>query len=211
MALCLAGRQPTGTRSQSAKSQPQFRGGPLLVQCPPPMRRAGKMTAPAVVVTSGDSKPAAQCDSVQALHFGRTIFLPQPQSPPTTNEISERESHLHLPPGWGQRRITSRPSPPLPRLPGPAAFPESLHGDPLSHPARRSLGPALRCCLPRKLCWSGARGRRPAMPMSTSPTSPTAGVTGSASGPSSTHTGPPEGEQTRRSQPLSLPPGGPHH
>lgn len=75
--------------------------GPLLAQCPPPMRRAGEMAAPAVVVTSADSKPAAQCDSVQALHFGRTIFLPQPQSPPTTNEISERESHLHLPPGWG--------------------------------------------------------------------------------------------------------------
>ncbi|VCW84579.1 unnamed protein product, partial [Gulo gulo] len=52
----------------------------------------------------------------------------------------------------------------------------------------RSLGPAQRCCPPRKLCWSGARGRRPAMPMSTSPTSPAAGVTGSASGPSSTHT-----------------------
>lgn len=53
------------------------------------------------------------------------------------------------------------------------------------------------CCLPRKLCWSGASGRQPAMPMSASLTSPTAGVTDSASVPSSMHTGAHEGEQAQ--------------
>lgn len=86
--------------------------GPLLAQCPPPTRRAGEMAAPAVVVTSGDSKPAAQCDSVQALRFGRTIFLPQPQSPPTTNEISARESHLLS--QAGPARLFRGPRVPLP-------------------------------------------------------------------------------------------------
>lgn len=142
------------------------------------------------------------CDSFQASHFfGRTIFLPQPQSLPTTNEISqircseERAICICL----QVRGEGSQPSPAclshglrvlLPSQP-------SLHGDPLSHPARRSLGPAQPCCLPRKLCWSGANGKQPATPMSTSPTSPAAGVTGSASVPSSMHTGAPDGERTR--------------
>lgn len=95
--------------------------------------------------------------------------------------------------------------------------PPHLHGDPLPCPSRRSLGPAQPCCLPRKLCCSGASGRQPATPMSTSLTSPTAGVMGSASVPSCTPTGVCDGEGPK-SRPslawpeagLSLLPGGLH-
>ena len=88
-----------------------------------------------------------------------------------------------------EKQDHSHASPPPPQLQALLPPHLSLHGAPLPCASRRSLGPVQPCCLPRKLCCSGASGRRPATPTSTSPTSPVAGVTGWDSAPSSTPTG----------------------
>lgn len=144
--------------------------------------------------------------SFQVPHFsGRTISLspsPHPlQMKSSKSRCSEeRASCTCLQVGERDHNPAQPPSPTAClRVLLPSQL--CLHGDVLSCPTRRSLGPAQPCYLPRKLCWSGASGRRPAMPTSTSPTSPAAGVTGSLSVPSSMHTGVHQGAQLQH--PLS--------